>query len=80
MTGSNANEEIFAELLGDIDMCDPLVDLDCIELFGVGFTVSYLYYLGGFFGGIFGTLFLLLNYNLFKMFGWDEDIQVIIRD
>ena len=53
---------------------------NCIELWGVGLTLSYVYYVGGFFGGIFGTLFGLLGYNLAKMFGWIDDIQIILRE
>jgi nicotinamide riboside transporter PnuC len=63
-------------------MCTPTPENSswCIELFGLTFTTTYLYYVVGFFGGLFGGLFFLLNYNLIKMFGWDEDAQVVLRD
>ena len=51
-----------------------------ISIFGSNYKISYLLYTVIYWGGIFGFCIGLLIYNLFKMFGLDEDITKGIND
>ena len=80
-TGASSTDENRFDALFVTDMCDLETDPNnCFHLFGINWSRDYLYYCGGFFGGLFGGLAFLMSWNLAKMFGWDEDAQLVIRD
>merc|ERR1712167_154897 len=64
---------------GEVNMCTYKAGTVCVEIFGTFVDQSYLNYVLTYFGSIMGGILFLIGYNMFKMFGWDEDLNAINR-